>query len=180
MDDYWLKVKGDKVWEDERRLIHRLAQEAFVNFKEHTVIVNIGVNRGASCHCLYAGAPQARHVAIDINLGRPLDAAHMLTEVEFVQADSNTHEFEGPVHLLFVDGCHRYDVVNADVLAWTPRIAIGGMIAFHDYAPSLEDLAKLGHQIAGVRQAVDEWQAREMNWDEVGRASSVIAFRRVW
>lgn len=180
MDDYFLKVKGDKVLRDERLLIHRLAGEVFRCFGEHTVIVNIGVNAGASCHCLYAGAPQARHIAIDINLGRPLDAAHMLTEVEFVQADSNIYEFEGPVHLLFVDGCHRYDVANGDVVAWTPRIAIGGAIMFHDYAPALEDIAKLGHQIAGVRQAVDEWQARETNWDEAGRASSVIAFRRAW
>lgn len=182
MDDYFLRVKGDKVLKGERLLIYRLAQEVFGRFGEDAVIVNIGVNMGATCHCLFAGAPQAHHVSVDINLGRPLDAAHMLTEVEFVQVDSNVYGtvFEGPVHLLLVDGCHRYEVVNGDIQAWIPHIPVDGVVVFHDYQPAQEDLERLGRQLAGVRQAVDEWQAREANWDEVGRADSVIAFRRAW
>jgi predicted O-methyltransferase YrrM len=36
------------------------------------------------------------------------------------------------VHLLFVDGSHRYDDVVHDTLAWQPQLAPGATVAFHD------------------------------------------------
>ena len=37
-----------------------------------------------------------------------------------------------PVGLLFIDGDHSYEGVRADFEAWSPRVAPGGVIAFHD------------------------------------------------
>jgi cephalosporin hydroxylase len=46
---------------------------------------------------------------------------------------------------VYIDACHEYQKVTADIEAWLPKIKRGGLIAGHDYNPS--------H--AGVRTAVD-------------------------
>lgn len=178
----WMKMPGMKILPIERQLLYDLARETFLHFGKETTIVNIGVARGASVHCLYAGAPEARHVAIDIDLGRyPCIDRDALEGVEFVQADSNKYglEFEGPVHLLFVDGCHEFHVVSTDILAWLPHITVGGMAAFHDYNPSPEDLTRLGDKLRGVQWAVQRWYSMTENWERLDTAGSVIVFRRV-
>lgn len=54
----------------------------------------------------------------------------------------------GPtIGLLFLDGSHDYDSVREDVNNWLPLVAMGGVVAFHDYG-------SVGWP--QVRQAVDE------------------------
>jgi len=38
----------------------------------------------------------------------------------------------GPIRLLFIDGDHSFEASKADYEAWRPRIAPGGLVAFHD------------------------------------------------
>lgn len=38
-----------------------------------------------------------------------------------------------PIGLLFVDADHHYDAVTADIRAWSPHLASGAVVAFHDY-----------------------------------------------
>lgn len=179
---YWMKAPGSNVLEIERQLLHDIAGEVYRRFKERTVIVNIGVSRGASVHCLYAGAPEARHVAIDIDLGlwEKAQSRDLLPGVQWVQADSNDYglEFEGPVHLLFVDGCHEYDVVWGDIIAWLPHIPVGGIAAFHDYNPSSHDLSRLGDKLRGVKWAVHEWCRDADDWKLADVSGSIAVLRR--
>jgi hypothetical protein len=178
----WMTTPGDNMLTNERQLLHDLAAEAHNHFGEGTVIVNIGVARGASLHCLYAGAPEARYVAIDIDLGRyPCVNRDALEGVEFVQADSNMHglEFEPPVHLLFVDGCHEFPIVCGDALGWLCHIPVGGVAAFHDYNPSPHDLSRLGDKLRGVRWAVRRWYFQAHGWQWHDTVGSVVVFRRV-
>src|SRR3546814_19526212 len=37
-----------------------------------------------------------------------------------------------PLGLVFVDGGHALDVVLADFEAWSPHVAAGGVLVFHD------------------------------------------------
>jgi predicted O-methyltransferase YrrM len=37
-----------------------------------------------------------------------------------------------PLGLLFIDGGHAYDVALADYESWSPHLASGGLLAFHD------------------------------------------------
>lgn len=48
--------------------------------------------------------------------------------------------------LIFLDACHDYDAVKADIAAWLPKVKPGGLIAGDDYHPNWP----------GVIQAVDE------------------------
>jgi MMP 1-O-methyltransferase len=42
------------------------------------------------------------------------------------------HHFAQPLDLLFIDGGHGHEVAWADYLAWTPKVASGGLLMIHD------------------------------------------------
>jgi hypothetical protein len=174
--DHWREAKGEMLRPRERELLYELARYTMATF-EYPVVVNIGVSWGASVHCLYAGSGGAYILAIDIDYEtRPVKHPELLGGVEFVEADSTTFEYDVPVHLAFVDGGHDYRTVKADIENLVPHIPLGGVIAFHDYAPAPRDAKRL----AGVKRAVDEWR------DEAGKtwalrwaAGSIVAYQRV-
>lgn len=56
-------------------------------------------------------------------------------------------EFEdGSIDIVFIDACHEYPCVRADIDAWLPKVKKGGIISGHDYY--------WGEH--GVKKAVDE------------------------
>jgi len=72
---------------------------------------------------------------------------------------------------VLLDAAHDYDSVVADIAAWRPLLRSGSPFIFHDYGHPRNN--GRGY---GVRQAVDEWAAREgrklemlgsMAWAEV-------------
>lgn len=135
------------------------------------VFFNIGVSWGCSLHCLRAGCDDARLVGIDIR-DRPVVAAQAL-RAELVLGDSRVyHEhFAGPIHLLFVDGGHSFDCVTADIAGWVPKLAVGGVVAFHDYGGRQPKHCQ-------VREAVDAWLAKRAgHWEDVPAVGSMKAFR---
>lgn len=40
---------------------------------------------------------------------------------------------DGYFDFVFIDACHAYDSVKADILAWLPKVRKGGILAGHDY-----------------------------------------------
>ena len=53
--------------------------------------------------------------------------------------------------LVYIDACHLYDAVAADLRHWWPKVKPGGMFAGHDYfAPHCDRYIQ-------VRRAVDDW-----------------------
>ena len=53
---------------------------------------------------------------------------------------------DNSIDFVFIDGGHEYEQVYADIIAWLPKLKIGGYISGHDYLePS-----------CGVKKAVDE------------------------
>jgi MMP 1-O-methyltransferase len=72
-----------------------------------------------------------------------------------------------PIALLWVDGDHSEAAVRADLAAWTPYVAAGGLVALHD---SLDP--KLG-----PRAAIDELLASKA-WERVREAGTITILRR--
>jgi len=168
----WKTAVGAELLEAERiRLVNIVS-----SFRGHQrpVFVNIGVYRCASMYCLRAGAPRARIVGVDIK--KPVGKVHPGLKAEFIIADSRTCYFDDPVHFVFVDGDHHYQSVKADIVNWAPKIVPGGVIAFHDYAPTAKNLKRRPH-LAGVKRAVDEWAA-VTNWRRSKIVESLICFQR--
>jgi predicted O-methyltransferase YrrM len=46
---------------------------------------------------------------------------------------------------IFIDASHEYEDVKKDIIAWYPKLKLGGIIAGHDYT-----------SYDGVKKAVDE------------------------
>ena len=48
------------------------------------------------------------------------------------------------IDIVFIDAAHEYDPVKEDILAWLPKVKLGGILSGHDYLCD------------GVKKAVDE------------------------
>ncbi len=59
---------------------------------------------------------------------------------------------DGFLDFAFIDGCHSYEAVAADVRAWWPKLRRGGLICGHDYGGRGDRSGRFG-----VKKAVDEW-----------------------
>jgi len=57
----------------------------------------------------------------------------------------------GPLSLLFVDGGHALQTVQADYEAWSPHLQPGGFLAFHDVFPNPADGGQAPYEV--YRQA---------------------------
>jgi len=166
---------GQVLLADEREYLKAAAERMQAKFGKPT-IVNIGVFRCASMYCLRAGSSKARIIGVDIkSCDVPIDAT---LKAEFIIADSaKCHvRVTSPVHLLFIDGDHRYGAVKADLEGWASKIPPGGLVILHDYAPLPEHMV-LQPVLEGVRRAVDEWAART-SWERLSAPDSLAVFRR--
>ena len=167
--DLWRTMKAS-IFAPEREWLVRAAADTCRRF-ERPVFVNIGVGRGCSMHCLRAGCATARLVGVDIRYCRVKEQNALLAELVVGDSGERHAEFEGPVHLLFVDGDHRLAGVTADIRGWTPKVAPGGLAVFHDYS-------RPGPRWQ-VGAAVDAWLAEEgADWEAVPSAGSLKAVRR--
>jgi predicted O-methyltransferase YrrM len=60
---------------------------------------------------------------------------------------------------VFIDACHETEAVKADILAWWPKVKIGGILAGHDYfwtqvQPAVDEL------LPGVQVWRNSWVIR--------------------
>ncbi len=65
---------------------------------------------------------------------RTIEQAGLEDAVVAVVGNSHTiaAHWQTPLGLVFIDGGHALDVVAADHAAWSPHVAAGGVLVFHD------------------------------------------------
>ncbi len=93
--------------------------------------------------------------------------ARGLNELVLFAPEDEPAPWEHSLHLLFVDGRHDNAGVRADVERYTPCLALGGLLVFHDYADYFPD----------VQRCVDELLL-DPSYDFVAQAGSLIALVR--
>lgn len=137
-------------------------------------IAEIGVNKGETSLLFRNLFPQAELYLIDpwslstdyIGSGTPISrkikhyekaycavssqfandpSVHILRMGSAQAAKLTPNDFD----LIFIDANHEYLHVKEDILSWLPKLRPGGILAGHDYEPSIPIFD-------GVKQAVDE------------------------
>lgn len=62
-------------------------------------------------------------------------ATHYSSFAQLIRSDFNAaleHFEEGSIDLLHIDGCHSYEAVRSDFMAWRSRLSGSGVIMLHD------------------------------------------------
>lgn len=76
--------------------------------------------------------------------------------------------FDDPVELIFIDGAHEYDLVKLDFDLWLPKVADGGIMAFHDTK---------GHR--GPAKLVEKFVYKSENFRAIRLADSITFAKKV-
>lgn len=76
-------------------------------------------------------------------------------------------EVDGPVHLLWIDGAHRFGPARADIVGWGARVPAGGRMLVHDAWSSI-----------GVTLALLSSVVFRGGWRYIGRAGSLAVYER--
>jgi hypothetical protein len=150
----WLK-------DGERQLLFELASQLPGN----AVILNIGVEYGASLACLRAGNPTALIYGVDLDISKAVsDYAGCL----LIQEDSHhlVNEWRGSIDLIFVDGDHGEAGVLLDA-KFADFLPVGGIVAYQDCYDY--DNPAIVHLVCpGVNAAVDKWFAvKQLEFEEI-------------
>lgn len=73
----------------------------------------------------------------------------------FKTSEEAAREFRDRVFdFCFIDACHMYEAVAADIRLWEPKVRPGGVMSGHDYDGRMDRKG-----VWGVKRAVDEWAA---------------------
>lgn len=162
-------------------------RECLVNLAKQSpndgVIVNVGIEFGASLVCLREGNAKAMIIGIDIDITKVTDEASNCCDI--VVADSGAVvdgwavDYQMPIDLAFIDGDHAYAGVMHD--CWFANyVNIGGYIAFHD-CYSWEYPGEPHKICPDVNRAVTDWFTNygHNEWQELAPVDSMRIFRRL-
>jgi len=190
---YLLGLRGARtaLTADESRLLVSLA-------RGRACVVEVGVDEGASSARLVgAMAPTGRLWLIDpyhretrperwlgFSFAEHVAHRHLrpwADRVRFVRRTSAAAAREidlgRPVELIFIDADHTYEAVREDFLAWSPHLAAGGTLAFHD-SRRCPARPELDAGTGSVRLVDEILHGEHGAWSLTAEVDSLAAFRR--
>lgn len=84
-------------------------------------------------------------------IGYELEKKYPIVKVlDIDSVEASKFVLDRSLDLVFIDGDHSYEGAKRDILAWKPKLKIGGILAGHDYCISSD------HNCDGPKLAVDE------------------------
>lgn len=180
MTDY-MTTPGAALTSNERKLLYNISKWVAEKFLRPRIL-NIGVEYGASVHCLRAGGEKATLYAVDLSTTKFVGSRD---NINFIEQNSHGDKISAlvraPLHLVFVDGDHSYDGVLADASLWGPKVVSGGYMLFHDYN-NIQTMEILREQIKDVGPAVEHWfttvQQEADNWTRLQTVDSIGVFTK--
>jgi SAM-dependent methyltransferase len=81
----------------------------------------------------------------DVFLSNIEPVKHIINPIRMTSIEASKLYEDNSLDFVFIDASHEYEDVKADILAWLPKVKIGGILAGHDY-----------DTFEGVNKAVDE------------------------
>jgi predicted O-methyltransferase YrrM len=80
---------------------------------------------------------------------------HLINPVKMLSEEACHLYDDGTLDFVFIDASHDYDSVRRDILAWLPKMKVGGTIAGHDYTYS-ENVKRAVDEIFGEVEVFEE------------------------
>ena len=112
-------------------------------------------------------AEKVRANLAEAGLSDAVRILEMTSERALVELPADGDPFGGPLAFAVIDGDHRITGVTTD-LRWARRVAVGGVICFHDYRPDAPD----------VRLAVDRFLRRHRHYERESLTGSLLIVRK--
>jgi glycosyltransferase involved in cell wall biosynthesis len=81
----------------------------------------------------------------DVFLSNIEPVKQVVNPIRMTSVEASKLYEDNSLDFVFIDASHEYEDVKADILAWLPKVKIGGILAGHDY-----------DTFEGVNRAVDE------------------------
>lgn len=81
----------------------------------------------------------------DVFLSNIEPVKHIINPIRMTSIEASKLYEDNSLDFVFIDASHEYEDVKEDILAWLPKVKIGGILAGHDY-----------NTFEGVNRAVDE------------------------
>lgn len=163
---------------NERNFLHQSAKA----LPQNALILNIGVEYGASVVCLAEANPTAKIVALDIDISKY--AGPKYPNLELIQADSAyyTRNWKWPlIDFAFIDGDHGYDGVLVDCEYTYLVSGPGAILSFHDcYSWDYPGQKIVNSIVPGVNEAVSYYMRRgrrSSQWLELPFVDSIRVFQ---
>ncbi len=73
---------------------------------------------------------------------------------------------DGSLDFVYIDGLHEWDPVACDIIFWTPKIRIGGIVAGHDYVESYACGVVNAVRAYTTAHCINEWYLTSVDSDE--------------
>ncbi len=162
---------------EERQKLFELARDV----PDDGVILNIGIEYGASMICLRAGNKTAQLIGIDLNVTKLSLPNGFTLNAIITSGDSSqiVRDFADELDLIFIDGDHGYRGVTLDTqyLDW---LLPDGVVMFHDCYDWIEN-DKPHRLVPGVMEAVDDWfkSVEKRDWTELDKVGTSRLFRKI-
>lgn len=170
--------------EEEREYLYSVA----LALRPAGLIVNIGVEYGASMVCFRQGAPHVTLVGIDLDMSK-FEELYPDFNAILLRGDSWFHLrnisfimdhvwLTREIDVLFVDGDHSHAGVIRDS-GYADHVKSGGLVIFHDCF-DYEDPSIGAHRVCpGVNRAVSDWFDKyKADWEELTSVGTMRIFKR--
>ena len=81
--------------------------------------------------------------------------SHIIQIVRLNSVKAAEEFYDKSIDIVFIDACHEYEYVKADIEAWYPKVKVGGIIAGHDYPAWASVVRAVSDRFGSEIQAVD-------------------------
>lgn len=72
-----------------------------------------------------------------------------IRKITNTSVEASTLFEDNSIDVLYIDGCHEKECIEADIAAWRSKVKIGGFIAGHDYCPEWQTVINEVNRVWG-------------------------------
>ena len=165
----------------------QLLMEAADSLAAGSIVVNVGAGAGTSALAIIEQRPDLAVTFYTVDMrdddnpfGGMLNELHAFQNAKMehllpnqIKGDSSTvgNEWDkGEIAFLIIDADHTTDGLTKDIQSWLPHLAIGGLVALHDYKRDVWP---------DVAAVIDNTLMKDANYEYIETRDTMVLFRKL-